>query len=262
MPSPYAPSACELPTCFRHISPSSSAAVSARSSGSVEESVDFKPVLVVPSAEDLDRQRVVKGLTHEHDHDRLTIGTLTSADTIPLGTDFDPGHYNNLWLADQISDPNGKLLVQYNLCCRVIDAENLGFSYGSDVLGKRHCYDVEGVNRAVAHFQKQGVEVVVVGKRQDLGHFGDDVTVVRAERTDDLMVLKQAHSRNCPIVSRDGFAAWKTDLRVDKELRQWLSDSADLQVRFSWGAGGHFVTDFDLPRPCVQPSSWHGTRAA
>jgi len=186
----------------------------------------------------------------------LTIGTLTSADTIPLGTDLDPqNQYNNLWGASQIQDPNGKLLVQYNLSCRVIDAENVGFSFGNEVLGRPQFYDAEGVKRAVSHFLKRGIDVIIVSKRREMGQcvFGDGVQVVLAERTDDLMVLKQAQARNCPIVSRDGFAKWKNDLRVSQDLRQWLSEATDLQVRFSWGTGGEFVPDFDLPRPIVRP---------
>lgn len=199
---------------------------------------------------------VFRGLNHVDACETLTIGTLTSADTIPLGTDLDPAHHNNLWAAKQIRDPNGKLLVQYNLWCRVIDGENLGFSFGREVRGQPKFFDVDGIKRAVEHFQQKGIEVIVVSKRQDIAQcaFGDNVQVVIAERTDDLMVLKQARSRNCPIVSRDGFAKWKTDLRVDQELRHWLSESADIQVRFSWGAGGEFVPDFDLPRPMVRSS--------
>lgn len=197
---------------------------------------------------------VLEGLCNSDAYECLTIRTLTSADTIPLGTDLDPQHHNNLWAASQVKDPNAKLLVQYNLSCRVIDAENVGYSFGIEVRGKPKFYDVEGVRRAVAHFQSKGIDVVIVTKRDDTAQclLGDGVQVVKAERTDDLVVLKQAQSRNCPIVSRDGFAKWRTDLRVSVELRRWLSESSSIQVRFSWGTGGEFVPDFDLPRPMVR----------
>lgn len=197
----------------------------------------------------------MEGLCRDDAWESLTIGTLTSDDTIPLGTDLDPqNQYNNLWAASQVKDPNGKLLVQYNLGCRVIDAENIGYSFGKEVRGKTKFYDVEGLKRAVAHFQSKGIDVVIVTKRQGTAQdlSGPGIQVVVADRTDDLMVLKQAQSRNCPIVSRDGFAEWKTDMRVSTDLRQWLSEASDLQVRFSWGTGGDFVPDFDLPRPVVR----------
>lgn len=206
------------------------------------------------------RNDVLEGLNHSEPCDGLTIGTLTSADTIPLGTDLDPqNQYNNLWAAQQIKDPHGRLLVQWNLCCRVIDGENVGYSFGKEVRGKDHFYDMEGVKRAVDHFQRRGIDVIVVTKRQDTAQctFPDGVQVVRAERTDDVMVLKQAHLRNCPIVSRDGYADWKTDLRLSQELRQWFTKSTDLQVRFSWGTAGQFTADFDLPRPVVRAASTH-----
>lgn len=239
---PRGPPACAVPSCAFQTDP-------VPSQGSSPHPTDF---------DELHHNRVVEGLNNANSCESLTIGTLTSVDTIPLGTDLDPqNHYNNLWASNQICDPNGKLLVQYNLCCRVIDAENLGYSFGREVCGQEKCYNAEGVKRAVAHFLKGGIDVIVVSKRQDTAQcgFGEGVQVVIAERTDDIMVLKQAHSRNCPIVSRDGFEKWKKDLRVSKELRQWLSESADLQVRFSWGSGGVFVPDFDLPRPVVRPGS-------
>lgn len=205
----------------------------------------------------IDQQAPLESLHSGDRYESLTIATLNSADTIPLGTDLDPqNEYNNLWAAGHVKDPNGKLLVQYNLCCRVIDAENVGFSFGAEVRQKEKFYDVEGVWRAVAHFKNRGIEVVVVTKRRETQSLScDGVHVVMAERTDDLVVLKQARSRNCPIVSRDGFAKWKTDLRVSAELREWLYHSADLQVRFSWGSSGEFVPDFDLPRPVLRPRS-------
>lgn len=212
---------------------------------------------------DLDPERLREGLNNNLECEGLTIATLTSADTIPLGTDLDPqNQYNNLWGANQTSDPHGKLLVQYNLCCRVIDAENVGYSYAQDVLGLQGGNNfgaacAEGVKRAAEHFQKSRIEVIVVYRRKEVEQlkFGDGVQLVLAQRTDDVMVLRQAHQRNCPIVSRDGFAQWKGDLRLSADLRTWLSESQDIQVRFSWGAGGAFVPDFDLPRPVMRTTA-------
>jgi hypothetical protein len=212
--------------------------------------------------EDLSRLR--ERLNSKAECDALTIATLTSADTIPLGTDLDPqNQYNNLWGANQTKDPRGKLLVQYNLCCRVIDAENVGFSYAQNALGLEKGSSsfgaacVEGVRRAAEHFQNAGMKVIVVYRRKETEQlkFGDGVQLVFAERTDDVMVLKQGQLHNCPIVSRDGFAVWKADLRLSEELRAWLSESQHIQVRFSWGAGGSFVPDFDLPRPVMRTAT-------
>ena len=51
---------------------------------------------------DLIAERIQKGSA-----DRLTISTLGSADTIPLGTDLDPHNgYSNLWAAGKVNDPN------------------------------------------------------------------------------------------------------------------------------------------------------------
>ena len=64
----------------------------------------------------------------------MTISTSGSADTIPLGTDLDLHNgYCNLWAAGKVHDPNARRLVQYDLGRRVIDAENIGFSYSKEV---------------------------------------------------------------------------------------------------------------------------------
>lgn len=256
---PQAPPASAVPTSalFRRLLPRCTnitpPAPSPNDANSTQSTHSAQPSPVVPQGEH-ERDSLIQKLNNNSACEGLTIASLTSADTVPLGTDLDPqNHYNNLWGANQVNDQTAKLLVQYNLCCRVIDAENVGFSFGQDVLGKVG-YNVEGVRRAVQHFQKSGVEVILVHKRKDVEQFkfGDGVQLVRAESTDDVIVLKQAKMRNCPIVSRDGFAKWKDDLRLAPDLRQWLLESADIQVRFSWGAGGAFVPDFDLPRPVMR----------
>ena len=70
------------------------------------------------------------GLQRGNINESLSNCALTSADPVSLGTDLDPvDGYNNLWAAKTAS----KALVQCNLGNRVIDAENVGFSYGEDV---------------------------------------------------------------------------------------------------------------------------------
>ena len=55
-------------------------------------------------------------------------------------------------------------------------ASPFGFSSGQNVLGKVG-YNVEGVRRAIQHFQKSGVEVILAHKRKDVEqfNFGDGV---------------------------------------------------------------------------------------
>ena len=200
--------------------------------------------------------------------DVLTIASITSADTVPLGTDLDPNAYCNKWAASKVSHPDQKRLVQSNLGFRVLDAENIGFSYGAEVLKQPKTYDVRGVEKAVAYFQHMGCGVVVVSKRDTLRDhpFGDGVDVIIADSTDDIMVLKQAQQLNCPVVSRDGFSKHKEDYRLASELRRWAQDMGHLQVRFSWSISGDFMPDFDLPALVVKPSDgvWlcHGCRKA
>lgn len=186
--------------------------------------------------------------------------TLTSADTIPLGTDLDPAGYCNLWAGSKVQDPNARRLVESNLGWRVIDAENVGYSHGKEVLRLDRTYSGEGVRLAVGYFRTRQCQVIVVTKREETRSLeAEGVHIVMAERTDDVQVLKQAYNRNCPVVSRDGYADWKKDRRLDSRLREWLHESAQqLQVRFSWGAHGEFEPDFDLPTPVLQPR-WDGS---
>ena len=69
-----------------------------------------------------ERQDLLVGLMQKKSNDTLTIRTVTSADTIPLGTDLDPMNgYCNKWAAEQVCDPQGKCMAQFNLGCRVVD---------------------------------------------------------------------------------------------------------------------------------------------
>lgn len=158
-----------------------------------------------------------------------------------------------------VQDDMHSLLERSDLCCRVLDGENIGYSYGREVLRQqRPYYDVEGVRRVVQHYREENIKVIVVTKRDETKQsiHGDGVEVVESDRTDDLIVLKLAKQRNCPVVSRDGYEQWRTDPRVSAELRQWHNEAgARLQVRFSWGTNGEFMPDFDLPQPVARQQS-------
>jgi len=203
--------------------------------------------------------RLQRGLQKVDQCDSMSIATLSSLDTVPLGTDLDPrNQYNNLWAAGKVRDLTVRRLVQCNLSCRVLDAENIGFSHGELHLGRPKFYSYEGVKTAVSYFLKEGLEVILVSKRKTEAKnfeasFG--VHTVIADRTDDLIVLKQAYKRNCPIVSRDSYTDWRTDRRIERDLRKWAEDTKDLQVRFTWSPEGEFCPDFDLPPPLLGPAS-------
>mmetsp|Transcript_110408 Transcript_110408/g.285436 ORF Transcript_110408/g.285436 Transcript_110408/m.285436 type:complete len:685 (+) Transcript_110408:93-2147(+) len=218
------------------------------------------PAVGMPLPLPEERDLVAERLRQSRSIDCLSIRTVGSADTIPLGTDLDPENgYCNLWAASKLADPNAKRLVQYDLGRRVIDAENVGYSYGREVQGCKD-YSFEGVRRAILYFRNRGLAVVVVSKRdlEELRCLGEGVEVVAAERTDDVMVLKTARGLNCPFVSRDGYRNWMDDKRLSRELRTWLLDAAKIQVRFSWGPGGEFIPDFDLETPVLRPSASEG----
>ena len=64
--------------------------------------------------------------------DTLTIASVRSTDSIPIGTDLDPVNgYQDIWAANRVSDPMGKLLVQRNHGCHVVDGGNVGYSFFS-----------------------------------------------------------------------------------------------------------------------------------
>lgn len=216
---------------------------------------------------------MAQNLCHTSVHyDSLTCCTLTSKDTVPLGTDTDPECYSNKWAADRVTDVNGKMLFTMNVGWRVLDAENIGYSYGQDVLrlqkpdscGQlRWQYDVEGVRRAVEYFLKEGCCVIVVTTRDDtesaMARFfptkvGQSVQVVKGSgKTDDITVWNQAFERNCPVVSKDNYKQHGDDLRIKKELRAWWAEEGSrCQVRFYWDRGS-FKVDYDHQLPVLRP---------
>jgi len=195
-------------------------------------------------------------LQHWDAVEQLTMGTLNSVDDIPLGTDLDPiNDYRNDWAASRICAGNdlSRVLLEFNLGCRVIDAENVGKRYAEEV-SKMQCWDIEGVRKALHFFTSKGIRVVAVSRRRELKSLeSEGVSVVVADSTDDIMILKQAKTLNCPVVSRDAFKKWMSDPRISPDLQRWFRKASCLQVRFSWGANGEFQTDYDLPIPVLMP---------
>lgn len=154
-------------------------------------------------------------------------------------------------------DSNASEMVSSNgnLGCRVIDAEDVGFSYGTEVLGQNR-HEMEGVRRAVSYFRDQGLRVVVVSKRAEMNEIKvhGEVDVLIAEQT-EIMAVHHAQALNCPVVvSGDGFEEWNKDPRLSRQLRRCLEQTPSLLVRFSWGAQGSFLPDLDLPTVVLGPS--------
>jgi len=231
------------------------------SSGESEGDVCFGPHSQVllqynESDDEGERQRLQFHLQRDDLIERLTMGTLNSVHDIPLGTDLDPmNDYRNYWAANKlcIGDNLRRVLLEFNLGCRVIDAENVGKRYADEV-SKLKRWDIEGVRKATHFFTSKGIQVIAVSRHRELKSLESErVSVVVDDRTDDIMVLKEAHKHNCPVVSRDNFKEWMSDARLSLELQQWLRKSSLLQVRFSWGANGDFQTDYDLPKPMLLP---------
>jgi len=185
--------------------------------------------------------------------DAVSLGSLESSDTIPLGTDLDPFNYNNLWIANRLKNPIEKLMGSSNLGWRVLDGENIGVSY-CEFMKKKDGYEC-GVRRAADYFVQRGIRVIIVTRRRSMKKYeASNIDVVIADSTDDVMTIKQAQLRNCPIVSRDGFRKEKADRRLAAELRQWLQDTEELQVRYTWGSAGEFLPDWDLQNLVMKSS--------
>merc|ERR1711937_447473 len=105
---------------------------------------------------------------------------------------------------------------QCNVGYRVIDAENVGFSYGREVLGREKHWELKGVGLAIEYFLQRQIRVRVVTPRLrargELEAAGAEVIVAEnIGGTDDVQVLKQARELNCPWVSRDRVRDWEHD---------------------------------------------------
>jgi len=189
----------------------------------------------------------------------LTISSIGHEDTIPCGTDLDPANYNNMWAASKTKDEIAKLLFTHDLGWRILDAENLGFTYGQRVLGREKHFNIEGVRKAVAHFVRDGLSIIVIGQRQSLQQdLAAEVQtgrchVIVADSTDDVIILKKAFEKRCPVVSRDLFRKQLADLRIDASLRSWYREKgSSLQVKYTFGETGAFEPDYALHMPILQ----------
>jgi hypothetical protein len=188
--------------------------------------------------------------------DSMTVASISSRDSIPIGTDTDPEIYNNIWASNLVRDPRAKASVRANKLFRVLDAENIGYSYG-DFLNRKGFFEVEGVCKAIRYFQARQLEVVVVTKRHDLKAYLEklNVKVVIACKTDDVVLFREAQHRNCPIVSCDNFKDHAEDVRISSELREFLRFAFLVQVRFCWSHAGQFRADFDLETTTLRPGA-------
>lgn len=208
--------------------------------------------------------REFESLRHglEAQWEALTISSIGHEDTIPCGTDLDPANYNNMWAASKTKDEIAKLMFTHDLSWRILDAENIGFTYGQRVLGKEKHFHIEGVRKAVAHFVQDGLSVIVIGQRQSLQRdLAAEVQtgrchVIVADSTDDVIILKKAFEKRCPVVSRDLFRNQLDDCRIDASLRSWYREKgASLQVKYTFGENGAFEPDYALHMPRLQRRS-------
>jgi len=200
-----------------------------------------------------DRESLRNGLLRPADYDAVTINTLAATDNIPLGTDTDPFAYNNVWAASQVKNAHGKALLTHDLAVRILDAENIGFTFGHHVHHQNKYFDVEGVKRAADFFIQQGLRVIVIGKRPLLREALSGLACsVLISDDDDVFIFKKAFELKCPIVSRDLFRDYFEDYRINFNVRQWLQNGgARLRVGFSFDDQGKFYPTSDLAQQPV-----------
>ena len=103
-------------------------------------------------------------------------------------------------MPETIAQRTQKLLLAVNtsLRVRVIDAENIGFSYGSDVNGDGH-WSKESVVKAFKYFiDEKIIKVRVVTKRASLRNsfLQEEMKVDIAETTDDVMIINVSYNIN------------------------------------------------------------------
>ncbi|CAE7659967.1 unnamed protein product [Symbiodinium sp. CCMP2456] len=226
-----------------------------------EEVILSQPLVTEPpgSAEAQEEEQpephVVNGLKQQtwRQDDAQTIRT-TGTDDIPLGTDTDPSNYKNLWMAQRATSDYAKLAFSHDLDWRVLDAENIGFTYSQRVLGKKG-FDLAGVKLAVDYYRRQGTKLLVIGQRESLAVLKDadaGIEVIVADKIDDAIVLKKGHEKMCPIVSRDEFRREQEDQRLDAEVRHWHKErGSKLQEKYTFDERGSFCPSFKLERPIL-----------
>ncbi|CAE7779456.1 unnamed protein product [Symbiodinium sp. CCMP2592] len=223
-----------------------------------EEVILSQPLVTEPpgfAEEEQPEPHIVKGLKQQtwRQEDAQTIRT-TGTDDIPLGTDTDPSNYKNLWMALRATNDYTKLAYSHDLDSRVLDAENIGFTYSQRVLGKKG-FDLAGVKLAVDYYRRKGIKLLVIGQRDSLNDLKDPdagIDVIVADKIDDAMILKKGHEKMCPIVSRDEFRREQEDQRLDADVRHWHKEQGrKLQERYTFDERGNFCPSFNLERPIL-----------
>eukprot|EP00933_Yihiella_yeosuensis_P048568 TRINITY_DN4483_c0_g1_i1.p1 TRINITY_DN4483_c0_g1~~TRINITY_DN4483_c0_g1_i1.p1 ORF type:complete len:677 (+),score=162.01 TRINITY_DN4483_c0_g1_i1:151-2181(+) len=226
------------------------------------ESVRVPHTNAVDLSED-ERNLLYQGLTNRQNYDdAATFRTLGAEDNIPLGTDADPQSYNNRWAPLLINGDNVNLkaLLGADLGVRILDAENIGFTYGKRVRGQEGRFDIEGVKKALDHFlQDRTMRVIVVGQREWLKERLQNYIepgrceVLIADNTDDKIILRKAFEKNCSIVSRDQFRNEMEDCRISRDIRQWYKEfGSRLQVMYTFDERGQFQPNHDLEVPVLR----------
>lgn len=96
----------------------------------------------------------------------------------------------------------------------------------------------------MAYYLPRGTQVVIVANHDADALrevFGCNVTVFLAEVTDDVMLLKHAYLKNCPVVSCDDFRALSRIRGSFRDRGQGASSTArSIQVHFRWSDDGEF----------------------
>lgn len=224
-----------------------------------EEVILSQPLVTEPpgsAEEEQPEPHIVNGLKQQtwRQEDAQTIRT-TGTDDIPLGTDTDPSNYKNLWMAQRATNDYAKLAYSHDLDSRVLDAENIGFTYSQRVLRKKG-FDLAGVKLAVDYYRRRGTKLLVIGQRDSLNDLKDPdagIDVIVADKIDDAMILKKGHEKMCPIVSRDEFRREQEDQRLDADVRHWHKEQGSkLQERYTFDERGNFCPSFNLERPILK----------
>ncbi|KAF4655056.1 hypothetical protein FOL47_009614 [Perkinsus chesapeaki] len=141
----------------------------------------------------------------------------------------------------------------------VLNAANIGFTYGRQVLHKEHTFDWRGVTTALQHYQERGIECVwVVASVAHLKHNPDvpkELERIMARITprdgmpdrDDLMTVRIAEKYSAQYVDNDNYRNWEG--RAPPSTIQWVKDNLELHVHYDFLPDGTFSTDMASPVP-------------